>query len=148
MNGSVMKISILAPAAIALALSASACSPPEVNDVGSPETALTTLIATMQYGSDESVWSFLGPNTRADLELRAAGAEALGLEPQHPASFLVAVWLPFEADIATVERIETTENTTTLQIETYLGHTSEVSMLHTDEGWLVELELPSAPTVE
>ena len=103
---------------------------------------------TLEYGTDEDVWVFLGPDTRASLQERADQAAALGLEPRHPAAFLVAVWLPSEADIEAVTRVAESDDTTTLQIETYLGHTSEVTMLRTGEGWQVEFDLPSAPPVE
>ena len=132
--------------ALLFTLLLTSCSSPEANDVGSPETALTTFISAMHYGSTDDIWTFLGPNTRSALEARVNSARALGIDETRPAFFLIPTWLPTEAEIETVERLETTENTTTLQITTYLGHISEVMILRVEEGWQIELNIPDVPS--
>ncbi len=111
------------------------------NEASSPEAAFTRFAAAMdpERGDRESLWAFLGPDTRAELQRRAAEGERLGITGMSPVDYLHPSWTPSEADIESVERAGSEGDTVTLRVRTYVGDESEVMMVRGGDGWKVEL---------
>lgn len=83
----------------------------------------------------EKAWAFLGPDTRARLEALAAE----GPESSVPMDYLRFGWVPDEALILSMKRLDNGGRTARLQIETELGDSFEIEMIREDRGWQIEL---------
>lgn len=121
-----------------------ACDSREPNEYASPESAAYAMFGAMEYieGDPQSAWAFLGPDTRARLELLAEE----GPEDVWPTDYLRFGWLPDEALVRSIKRIETSGRTTRLAIETELDDYFELEMMRVGRGWQVEIG-PVASTV-
>lgn len=126
-------------------LSGGACGSDGPNEQAAPEAAFRAFRSALARGDTESVWRFLGPQTRAALEARAAGLPESG---RSPARLLVAAWVADESEIDTVERLEYSEEAAKLRVRTALGREFELTLFRSDEGWRLELPLPAATPEE
>lgn len=131
-------------AAAAALASLLACQQSAPNDRAAPEAAFTAFVGALGSGSPEAIWSFLDEPTRALLEARASDAREAGADVAHPASLIVAGWVPDAADIDEVSRVEETDEAVRLRVDTVHGHSAEIVMHRGDDGWRVALPIPDA----
>lgn len=129
---------VIASAIAILALSVfSGCDSRDANEYASPESAAYAMFTSFAYiGSDpESAWAFLGPDTRARLEaLAEQGPEGL-----RPTDYLRFGWLPDEALVRSVERMDTGGRHAHLAVETELGDRFDLELIRVKRGWQIEL---------
>src|SRR5699024_6121478 len=83
----------------------------------------------------QSAWAFLGPDTRARLELLADEGPQ-GLEPT---DYLRFGWLPDPALVRSIERTDGGGRYANLRIETELDERFEIELMRAGRGWQVEL---------
>lgn len=125
----------------------SGCEQREANEYATPEAAAQAMFyAFMRVRSaPDDAWAFLGPDTRARLELLAAE----GPDHLQPIDYLRFGWLPDEALIQTVERLGQGGSKARLQMETEHGDVFEIEMIRADRGWQVELgDVVARPNTE
>lgn len=115
----------------------SACDSREANEYGSPESAAYAMFSALEYIESDpaSAWAFLGPDTRQRLDLLAEEGPAGML----PTDYLRFGWLPDEALVRSIQRIETNGRSTRLAVETELDDYFELEMMRVGRGWQVEI---------
>lgn len=121
------------------------CEADAPNEQAAPEFAFTAFRTALLSGSGSAIWPFLGPDTQAALEARAASNAAAGDVARSPGDLITAAWVPMEADIATLERVSFDDASAVLRLTTVLGETSDVHMARVDGAWRIELALPADP---
>lgn len=115
----------------------SACDTRDANEYASPESAAYAMFTAFSYigGNPDSAWAFLGPDTRARLEaLAEQGPEGL-----KPTDYLRFGWLPDEALVRSVERVDNGGRYAHLVIETELGDRFDLELMRVNRGWQIEL---------
>lgn len=115
----------------------SACDTRDANEYASPESAAYAMFTAFSYigGNPDNAWAFLGPDTRARLEaLAEQGPEGL-----QPTDYLRFGWLPDEALVRSVERVDNGGRHAHLVIETELGDRFDLELLRVKRGWQIEL---------
>jgi hypothetical protein len=118
---------------------AAGCGGEGPNDQAAPEAAFGAFRGALLSGDRDATWAFLGDTTRAALEARADGFERAGLARPEPVSLLSTIWIPDDADVAKVERVEYSEAEAVLRFETVLGHEGVVRMVRSEAGWRIDL---------
>lgn len=115
----------------------SGCDSRAANDYASPEAAALAMFSSFaRVQSDpERAWAFLGPDTRARLEILAAQ----GPERFQPIDYLRFGWVPDEALVLSMKRLDSGGRTARLAIETELGDRFELELIREDRGWQIEL---------
>jgi hypothetical protein len=119
-----------------------ACGSDAPNEQSAPEFAFRSFRSALVSRDHGTVWSFLGPESRAALEARATEFEGAGVPVGHPAELLVVAWIPFEADIETVTREEFTDQHVVLRIGTIFEEEVTIEMTRDGAAWRVELAIP------
>lgn len=122
---------------LCLAFVVSGCDQRAANEYASPEAAALAMFSSFHRvrSEPEKAWAFLGPDTRARLEALAAE----GPKGSAPTDYLRFGWIPDEALIRSMTRVDAGGRTATLTIETELGDTFEIEMIREDRGWQIEL---------
>lgn len=113
------------------------CDSREANEYASPESAAYAMFTTFSYiGADpQSAWAFLGPDTRARLEaLAEQGPEGL-----KPTDYLRFGWLPDEALVRSVQRVDKGGRYAHLAVETELDDRFDLELIRVKRGWQIEL---------
>ncbi len=121
----------------------SGCGSDAPNEQSAPEFAFRSFRSALLTRNYPAVWAFLGPETRSELEARAAAFEDAGRRVQHPAELLVVGWVPSEADIDSVERLHFDEERAVLRIATVFEHEADIELTRDGDAWRIELQMPS-----
>lgn len=126
---------------LGLVVGGSGCARPAPNERAAPESAFRAFRDALSAGNGVVVWSFLGEETRSQLEERLAELpESAGYT--EPWQLVMANWVPTEEDIDRIERIEESDGAVTLEIHEHLGAVTTMVLLREGDGWVVELDLP------
>lgn len=122
---------------LCLAFLVSGCDQRAANEYASPEAAALAMFSAFQRVQSDPLraWAFLGPDTQARLETLASE----GPESSVPTDYLRFGWIPDEALILSMKRLDNGGRTARLAIETELGDTFELEMIREDRGWQIEL---------
>ena len=120
------------------------CAPDSPNEHAAPEFAFRDFRAALGQRNGDVLWRFLGPETQARLEADAQAFEAAGGGAVTPVDLLVPAWVPSAAEIDTIERVSMDDAAAVLRVTTVLGNTSDVTLLRSDTGWRIELDLDRA----
>lgn len=134
-----MKLAIAS--VVALSLGVASCGSDAPNEQSAPEFAFRSFRAALAQQNHEAVWTFLGPESRDELQSRADEFAANGIGVAHPAELLLSGWIVSEADIESVSRDAFTDEHAILRIVTVFEDEFVVEMSRDGAAWRIELPL-------
>ena len=137
---------------VVLALGFAACAPSDPWTSENPEYALNAFLTALRAQDVDTVWEFLGPQTRQLLEdyqqrQRAALGEDADEALARPIDLLYRAWSPSSLDIDRVELRERDGDRALVAICNVFGAESLVEMERVNGRWTIELALAD-PGVE
>jgi hypothetical protein len=134
-------------------LAGGACAPSDPWTSDNPEYALDAFLTALRARDGDTVWEFLGPETRQLLEdyhqrQRAALGQPGDEGTARPVDLLYRAWTPSSLDIDHLELRERDGDRALVAVHNVFGAESLVEMERVGGRWTIELPLdaPDAST--
>jgi hypothetical protein len=119
------------------------CGRRAANDRAAPESAFGAFREALVMGDAARIATFLTPEDAATLERWAETYVAAGRERPDGASLIRTAWMPWDEDVASIDRVTSDDVGATLRVAFHNGGTADVRLIRVAEGgWMVDLDLP------
>jgi hypothetical protein len=109
---------------------------------GSPEAAVTQLIASARAGDGVTVYRRLGPRTRSRIEgILAAARKSGGARLLRPEDLVTVGWVPPAWEASNVHEQSRTGDEADVEVASATGDRQIVRVVREGKRWMVELPL-------